>query len=297
MGGEVQVLTGVPIIESPLFEQHVGRFKGEALRIARDLHDKGYAIFDFPHPQFDLLAETIKQDLKERINSTASSRIQDAWTFSESVKHIAVNRTVIDTLSLVYGRPAFPFQTLDFMAGSEQHYHTDSVHFSSMPERFMCGVWVALEDIDATNGPLVYYPGSHRWPIFTNEHVGVPAARATSPYEHYDKFIELWKALVESSEIAPDRFFAKKGQALIWAANLLHGGDVHYDKSRTRWSQVTHYYFEGCSYYTPLMSDPFCGEIYFREPTDVSSGQKVGNVISGRSVPASFIQATSLSGH
>jgi ectoine hydroxylase-related dioxygenase (phytanoyl-CoA dioxygenase family) len=28
----------------------------------------------------------------------------------------------------------------------------------------MCGVWVALEDVDAGNGPLFYYPGSQRLP-------------------------------------------------------------------------------------------------------------------------------------
>ena len=33
-----------------------------------------------------------------------------------------------------------------------------------MPEGFMCGVWVALEDMDMDNGPLVYYPGSHQLP-------------------------------------------------------------------------------------------------------------------------------------
>ena len=28
----------------------------------------------------------------------------------------------------------------------------------------MCGAWVALEDISADSGPLVYFPGSHRMP-------------------------------------------------------------------------------------------------------------------------------------
>jgi hypothetical protein len=297
------VLAGVPIVESPFFQEEVCQFSGETLRIARDLHRLGYAVFDFPEPHFDALAEAVKNDLLGRMDLPAwqagrlpDLRVQDAWTISANVKGIATNATVTNTLSAVYGRRAFPFQTLNFMVGSQQHFHTDSVHFSSVPERFMCGVWVALEDIDADNGPLVYYPGSHRWPIFTNEHIGVPAAPATSPYEHYDEFVALWKALVGAAKTEPDRFFARKGQSLIWAANLLHGGDVHIDKMRTRWSQVTHYFFEGCSYYTPLMSDPFFGEIYFREPTDIASGEGVRNIVSGRHVPAEFIRATSRSG-
>lgn len=29
-----------------------------------------------------------------------------------------------------------------------------------------------MEDVDENNGPLMYYPGSHRWPVYTNEHIG-----------------------------------------------------------------------------------------------------------------------------
>ena len=46
----------------------------------------------------------------------------------------------------------------------------------------------------------------------------------------------------------------KKGQCLVWSANLLHGGSPHRDKGRTRHSQVTHYYFDDCQYYSPLSS-------------------------------------------
>ena len=28
----------------------------------------------------------------------------------------------------------------------------------------MCGVWIALEDVDPDEGPLSYYPGSPRLP-------------------------------------------------------------------------------------------------------------------------------------
>lgn len=155
----------------------------------------------------------------------------------------------------------------------------------------MCGVWVALEDIDAENGPLVYYPGSHRWPIYTNEHIGVNATTLTSTYEAYPRYEVMWRALIEANGATPQRFFARKGQALIWAANLLHGGDVHRDKSRTRWSQVTHYYFDGCAYQTPLLSDPYYGRIFFREPFDISSGVGRKNVVSGLAVPDTFISS------
>jgi hypothetical protein len=46
-----------------------------------------------------------------------------------------------------------------------------------------------------------------------------------------------------------------RGHALIWSSNLLHGGAPQRDRERTRNSQVTHYFFEGCEYYTPMLSE------------------------------------------
>ena len=58
----------------------------------------------------------------------------------------------------------------------------------------------------------------------------------------------------------------KKGTALIWSANLLHGGGIIVDKDRTRFSQVTHYNFKGCDYYYhPFFSVPNKGRYIKRD--------------------------------
>ena len=149
----------------------------------------------------------------------------------------------------------------------------------------MAGVWVALEDIDSDNGPLIYYPGSHSLPIFTNEQLGLnPDYDGGKPSSHYNSFGTAWEQIVDALNLKPLEFHAKKGQALIWAANLLHGGAAQKDKNRTRYSQVTHYFFEGCTYYTPLLSVPLLGPILYRDVVDISTGQTVPNVISGKPV-------------
>ena len=78
----------------------------------------------------------------------------DGWLYDQDIRRIAVNPRIIEILSNLYGRSAFPFQTLTFPIGTQQKPHSDSVHFSSQPERFMCAVWVALEDMDSENGTL-----------------------------------------------------------------------------------------------------------------------------------------------
>lgn len=293
-------LPGVPRVESPFFERFFGdgQVDAETYRIARNLNENGYAVLNFPDDDLAARAERIKLNLAPRYDWSAwcdnpleGLRIMDAWRFDEDVRALATNAKIIDLLGALYGRPAFPFQTLSFPVGTQQHYHSDSVHFSSMPERFMCGVWVALEDIDETAGPLLYYPGSHKWPIYANEHVGY-LAYGTRPNQSI--YHDMWQALVAESGVQPERLTVKKGSALIWAANLLHGGDAQTDLQRTRWSQVTHYFFEGCAYYTPMFSDPPFGSIHFRAVRDIRTDQVQRQTYLGRHISAEFIQSTAL---
>jgi hypothetical protein len=275
------LLPGVPLVESPFFDSDVAALPPEYQDVARQLHARGYAVLDFPDTDFDRKAQAIKSRLAHKFgweNPAAcpmSARVQDAWTFDEDVRDIAGNRAVVDLLSALYGRPAFPFQTLNFPVGTQQPVHSDHVHFSSIPERFMCGVWVALEDVDDDNGPLFYYPGSHRWPCFGNEQLGV-SPDGEAPIV---KYIDLYEAMPRHLGVARETFRARKGQALIWTSNLLHGGSAHNDPARSRWSQVTHYYFEGCRYTTPLQSDVMSARQKFRKPRDARERHALSDAI------------------
>jgi hypothetical protein len=216
-------------------------------------------------------------------------RVQDAWQSNLHVRRLAANQNITDLLTRLYGRQAHPFQTLNFPVGTQQHYHTDSIHFSSVPERFMCGVWIALEDVSEDSGPLVYYPGSHKWPIYMNEHLGVCSVESPECFDQ-SVYEPVWRALVDANGVEPRTFMARKGQALIWAANLLHGGMKQKDSRRTRWSQVNHYYFDGCAYYTPMHSDPAFGVVDFRTPHDVTTGKRLTNHYAGYEIPEEFLR-------
>jgi hypothetical protein len=190
-------------------------------------------------------------------------RIQDAWRSSADVRALALSTYVQDILAGLYGRKPLPFQTLNFPFGSEQAVHSDTIHFNSDPPGFMCGVWVALEDIDMDNGPLVYYPGSHRLPELTMKDVGAESRYAD--YPQYERFVA---DEIERRGLEPAYGTIRKGQALIWSANLLHGGLPQRDPARTRHSQVTHFFFEGCRYYTPMLSGE--GHVESRNPVWIS---------------------------
>jgi len=289
------IFPGLPLIESPLFpvRKETMGLTAEEERIAVSLYEKGYAVLDFPDADLDVRIERIKANLSPRYGidfadpqsnkTTGERRIQDAWIFDEDVRAIAANQAVLDLLGKLYGRAAFPFQTLNFPVGTQQDGHSDSVHFSSLPERFMCGVWLALEDVGPDAGPLFYYPGSHRWPIVTNALIG-RRGYGSALGSAQDPYGPAWRALCEAHGVREEVFLPRKGQALIWCANLLHGGSRQNDPRLTRWSQVTHYYFDDCIYYTPAFSDEALGQLQMRQLVSISDGMPRPNRYMGEEV-------------
>ncbi|MGB3508709.1 MAG: phytanoyl-CoA dioxygenase family protein [Microcoleaceae cyanobacterium] len=285
----------LPWVDSPFFEQIFSQLSldQETKKLVKQFADQGYVIID--NLGIENIAETadrIVEDLtpiygdKGKVESAwiYHDRIQDAWTFNQNVKKIATAPKIINLLKILYQREPIPFQTLNFRFGTQQSTHSDSIHFSSVPARFMCGVWVALEDVDANNGPLHYYPGSHKLPIFDLNDLGITGSYQNKPYDTYPIYEEFLQSLIEQNGLKKVELYVRKGQALIWAANLLHGGSSVLDKKRTRYSQVTHYYFSDCMYYIPLLSDPFLQRIHLKEVRNIITKKVVNHIYNGEKI-------------
>jgi hypothetical protein len=270
-GRSDDLFLGIPWVESPHFDALFRDADPATRRIAESLHRHGHASLDFPLDGFADVADRLISCLEPHFHQ--HTELMNVWRpewswnpASRLVREIAANKTVVELLSRLFGRRAFPFQTLNFRVGTEKRAHSDSAHFSSFPERFMCAVWVALEDVRDESGPLFYHPGSHRLPILSNAQLGLPAP---VDGDGYRRFEDGWEAIVAAEGLARERFLARKGQAVIWLANLLHGGSPIADPSATRHSQATHYFFDDCLYWTPLHSDPMRGQITFRQPSNI----------------------------
>jgi len=204
--------------------------------IKEDFDRDGFVIVDFgfPAPLIEEVSEFIQSHqfvipphvadrVRKRINQDGhyhGMRIQDAWKFNNAVKQLARYPQVLRTLEALYQKKPLPFQTLNFPVGTQQRGHSDAAHFNCWPnDGSMCGVWVALQDITEDNGPLIYYPGSHQWPELYPVNFGI-----TPGPEEKNKFAKKFDTFVRSLGIKPQRALLKKGQAVIWAANLIHGG-------------------------------------------------------------------------
>jgi hypothetical protein len=254
---------GGPWFMSPFLDRELAQrgLDPETEELVRRYAERGYLILDDVGVD-DSAVENAVTELAPLHDGGAYNRVMDAWTVSEAVRSIATDDRITGLLQTLYGRRPIPFQTLNFRRGSQQETHSDSYHFHSYPKHFMCGVWVALEDIDETNGPVHYYPGSHRLPDYEFLCPGRDA-----------EMLRFVQGVIDSYGLVKEQATLRRGQALIWAANLLHGGDAVTDPDSTRLSQVTHYYFDDCSYYTPFRSDFERGRVYFRQIVDVGSGR------------------------
>ena len=280
----------IPWVDSPFFEQLMldAELDDRDRKIVQHFAEHGYAVVDPEIPR--AILDGAVKDLSGRFVAGSGNyysddrRIQDAWNVSDNVKKIATAPRILRVLEILYRRRPIPFQTLNFRIGSEQRTHSDVAFFDSIPHRFMCGVWVSLEPIDETNGPLRYFPQSHKLPLYNLYDLGIVASSQTHALENLSRYEDFVETLIGNSPFNEQRLRVEKGEALIWAANLYHGGSPIQDPSRTRYSQVTHYYFSGCLYYTPLMSDPGIGRLEPRQIFNVEYGREVPQYYHGRLV-------------
>ncbi|MEM6673882.1 MAG: phytanoyl-CoA dioxygenase family protein [Planctomycetota bacterium] len=264
-----------PFLDEFLASGHLSDSDADALgSLAKD----GYVVVDLDPAAFEPLADEILRDVAP-MHAREGNRVPEAWYESEAVARLAAHPEVMRFLGAVYQRRPIPFQTLNFERGTEQAAHSDTIHFHCVPRHFMCGVWVPLEDIGPDCGPLVVYPGSHRLPTYGMSDLGLePRAEAYGGYE------ERVREILESSGYEPHAMTVERGQAIVWSANLFHGGSAVHDPSLTRKSQVTHYYFGDGLYYLPMASDLVEGRVCHREVIDISTDQFVTPRYRGRDV-------------
>lgn len=281
----------IPWVESPLFPKLLSDAKldAETERLARQYSEEGYVVVDtgLDTATMDALVAGLQGRFvsgQPNVAYADDRRIQDAWQFCELVRTVASLPRILELLQVFYRRTPIPFQTLNFRLGSEQRTHSDTIHFHCFPHRFMCGAWVALEDVDADNGPLRYYPRSHRLPVYDLHDIGFIGTRNSHDPDRDRQYEDFVEQMLDASGLHPVEIRVKRGQALIWAANMFHGGAPIRDTKRTRYTQATHYYFERCLYYTPKFSDPALGRIAVRRISDVRDGRSIEQYYAGARV-------------
>ena len=167
------------------------------------------------------------------------------WT-SAPTRDLIFCPAILDFLHLIFQRRVLASQTLGFWRGSAQDGHQDSAYVNySLPMQFAAS-WIALEDVREGAGELFYHTGSHAMPefLYAGQFKGAgEAQRVRGTHDlskDYPRHSELIRRQAEGADLPTHRFLAKRGDVLIWSADLAHG-DAPISLEHTRKSMVTHY--------------------------------------------------------
>ena len=151
------------------------------------------------------------------------------------------NDASVRFLRLIFGRDPLAFQNLYFAYGSQQEIHQDPAYVVCSSPLELAATWVALEDVEEGSGELVYYRGSHRYPdfLFSGKHREWNLER--DGLRRHEEFLESLHSQAEELGCPLERFLPRKGDVLVWAADLAHGGAEVTNAGSTRRSLVTHF--------------------------------------------------------
>jgi hypothetical protein len=165
---------------------------------------------------------------------------------------------LVEIVSVLLGADALPFQTIMGHKGSEQRAHSDAIHMTTYPLGYLAAAWIAFEDIAPDAGPLTYYPGSHRLPYVFSHDVGIEDVDfGTAGYSAYaERYEPRIAELIAEHGLEPRTFTARKGDVLLWHANILHGGAPRTRRAASRRALVCHYFARGCVTYHDLAAAP-----------------------------------------
>lgn len=206
-------------------------------------------------------ADTINKEI-EQLQKSGELQFQNRNKFmfaihkSKIIKSIGLDKDLMELLDILLDGKAKLFQSINFINGSEQKTHSDSIHMTTFPLGGLIGVWIALEDVGVDNGALHYFPGSHKLPYYMNRDYDNEGDRWTLGKNGYSGYEDMLAEKVAALQLKKEIFTCKKGDMLIWHANILHGGEPHTNTSKTRKSMVFHYFDENSICYHEVSQRP-----------------------------------------
>jgi len=163
-------------------------------------------------------------------------RLVNFHLVSEKLRAIGLNGDAHDLTGRFFGQKSLVYTSLYFKHGSQQRPHIDTPFFWTQPMNMFCGVWLALEDVSPDAGPVIYYPGSHKY--FSDP------AKLKRYHDAAEGDVQRMFGLMESDirdAIQPAFAEIKAGDIFIWHPGLMHGGSPAKVPGLTRHSVVFHF--------------------------------------------------------
>jgi len=170
-----------------------------------------------------------------------TSRMVDCYAALPEAIDLFSSPQLIEFLQIIFGEDPLLFQSLSFAQGSQQRLHQDTAYVVVNRPMELAACWIALEDIQEGSGELMYLPGSHHYPDWNFSAGRKHWDGSIDGLDCHEQWIGYLRTLADKSVRGVERFFARKGDILVWHADLAHGGSPVTDPNLSRHSLVGHF--------------------------------------------------------
>jgi phytanoyl-CoA hydroxylase len=168
-------------------------------------------------------------------------RIVDSYGALPQALDLLSSPPLVELLHALFEQRPKLFQSLSFDTGSEQGFHQDTAYVVVDRPMEMVGCWIALEDVQPGSGELQYIIGSHRLGDFDfggdNKHWR-PTIDSPDSHGRWGRWLREESA---RRGLKTESFIARRGDILVWHADLAHGGASITRPELTRKSLVGHF--------------------------------------------------------
>ena len=163
----------------------------------------------------------------------------DLYVNLESSRRVCLHPRITEFLIAVFRARPLAFQQLLFQRSNGHLFHQDTAYVAVEEPMFLAATWIALEDVVEGSGELAYYDASHRLPHVLFSGGTKRFDFATDDQQAYARQLD---AMCRERGLAYQRFMARKGDVLFWAADLVHRSHPRVlAEDTSRLSCVTHY--------------------------------------------------------
>lgn len=164
-------------------------------------------------------------------------KLNNLFLHDEGIRAVALAPRLQRILAVLLQAEPMICNSLNFERGSQQDAHIDSWYMPAPDDESMVAASISLDAVDDTNGPIFFYPGSHKIPPYR-----FSDGRLNVIDSEFARCRDYVHAEIERRGLPLVRYQGQPGDVFIWHGQLIHGGSPIVDFGRTRSSLVVHYW-------------------------------------------------------
>lgn len=164
-------------------------------------------------------------------------KLNNLFLRDNAIRSVALSRRLKRIIAELLKSEPLICNSLNFERGSQQDAHIDSWYMPPPDDENMVAASISLDAVNEDNGPIFFYPGSHKIPPYR-----FSDGRLNVIYEEFDECKAYIQSEIEERGLKLKRYQGGPGDVFIWHGQLVHGGSPIRDFTRTRNSLVVHYW-------------------------------------------------------